>query len=73
MDANFVSQYINHLSNALNLECNAHDSMVKLAWGIEANFSDDQVSFFNSVVVWDSLVIVEILLPNSSRGCSFTP
>ncbi|KIJ17715.1 hypothetical protein PAXINDRAFT_97932 [Paxillus involutus ATCC 200175] len=44
LDAKIIQKYINHPSNALNLETNAHDSMDKnLVWGIEANFSDNQV------------------------------
>ncbi|KAF8837546.1 hypothetical protein BDN67DRAFT_972811 [Paxillus ammoniavirescens] len=44
LDAKFIQKYINHPSNALNLQIDAHDSMDKfLSWGIEANFSDNQV------------------------------
>jgi hypothetical protein len=56
VDADFVQKYINNPRNALNLQNDAHDSMDKrMAWGIEAIFSD-RVSFFNSVVIWDSHV-----------------
>jgi hypothetical protein len=34
--ADTVQKSINHPTNAMNIGSNAHDSMDKLAWGIEA-------------------------------------
>ena len=48
LSAKFILQYINDPRNALLLEGSVHDSMDnRLAWGIEARFSDDQVSSQN--------------------------
>ncbi|KIK74637.1 hypothetical protein PAXRUDRAFT_835932 [Paxillus rubicundulus Ve08.2h10] len=51
LDAKFIQKYINHPRNALNLQNDAHDSMDKdLAWGIEANFSDNQWKYYYRIV-----------------------
>jgi len=40
--ANFIGQFINNPVNAINLQCDAHDSMDKeLAWGIEAQLTNN--------------------------------
>jgi len=42
--ANFIWRFINNPVNAINLQCDAHDSMdEKLAWGIEAQLTDNEV------------------------------
>jgi len=42
--ADTVQQFVNHPANAMNIQRDAHDSMVeKLAWGIEARLVDRTV------------------------------
>jgi hypothetical protein len=46
LDTAFIQEIINHPKNVLNLQNDAHDSMDKyLAWGIEATFIEQEVSF----------------------------
>jgi hypothetical protein len=55
LDAATIQQYINSPKNAMNLHSDTHDSMDKrLAWGIQAEFIDQQVSFYDLAMIMNS-------------------
>jgi len=49
--AKLVQEFINHPANAMNIQCDAHDSMdQKLAWGIEARLVDHKWKYYFRIV-----------------------